>query len=266
MKQNRFYGVSAEEKGWVPAPRYLLRRDRLLTLLGPMARGRLLEIGCGAGAFLNDLSGIGFDCVAVESSKAAYDLATYINSKNENVKIYSEVRESWKADFDYCLSFEVLEHIEDDRSALEQWGSLIRPGGRLILSVPAHQKRWSDDDVWAGHFRRYEREGLKRLLKQAGYSVEYMECYGFPLSNIIDPIRIYIHSKDLSRKRALDNTNKIRTSGTDQSGVERSTETKLFPLQASWAGIKIMQVSFFLQRFFTGTDLGTGYIVVAKRE
>ena len=52
MEIHPVYGISFPERGWVPAPRYLLRRDRVLRLLARLPVGRLLEIGCGSGALL----------------------------------------------------------------------------------------------------------------------------------------------------------------------------------------------------------------------
>lgn len=266
MKYHQVYGFSAEEKGWVPAPRYLLRRNRLLKIFAPFERGRVLEFGSGAGALLNDLSKLGFSCAAVETSPEAFELAAYINRDNTNVKIYREVQSDWESGFDICMALEVLEHIEDDQEALMQWAALIKPGGKLILSVPAHQKRWTDHDVWAGHCRRYEREGLMKLLEKSGFSIDHIESYGFPLANIIEPIRIYFASKKLNKNSAINDQSKTNASHTARSGIERPLETKLFPLQASWIGTKIMQASFLLQGLFAGTDLGNGYIVVARRK
>lgn len=265
MKYHPVYGFSALEKGWVPAPRYLLRRNRILKIFTSFKRGRILEVGSGAGALLNDLSRLGFSCAAVETSPEAYELAAYINRDNMDVKIYREVQSGWQSGFDVCMALEVLEHIEDDQEALKQWAAFIKPGGRLILSVPAHQKRWSDRDVWAGHFRRYERDGLKKLLEKTGFSIDHIESYGFPLANIIEPIRIYFTSKKLNKNSAINGKSKTKASHTARSGVERPLETRLFRLQASWIGTKIMQASFLLQGLFAGTDLGNGYIVVARR-
>lgn len=54
------FGPVAPELGWVPAPRYLLRRSRVLRLLATVERGRLLEIGCGAGVLCQEVARLGF--------------------------------------------------------------------------------------------------------------------------------------------------------------------------------------------------------------
>lgn len=59
-------------------------------------------------------------------------------------------------------AFEVLEHIEDDKEALAERVTDVRPGGQLVLSVPAFQERFEPMDRHAGHFRRYSPEELTR--------------------------------------------------------------------------------------------------------
>lgn len=264
MKNHSVYGISAPEKGWVPAPRYLLRRNRVLNLLDPFPRGHVLEIGCGAGALLHDLSCMEFRVEALETSPAALDVAHYINPNNPHVTIHQNVQHNWNRTFDYILAFEVLEHIEDDLGALQQWSNWLKHGGRLLLSVPAHPQRWNATDVWAGHYRRYERHSLNDVLRKAGFYIERIECYGFPLANIIEPIRALHHAKQL-RSRSY-RTSQERRVGSDLSGISRSLEMKLYPLQVCRLGVKIMKFFCFLQDIFAATDLGNGYLVLARKQ
>jgi SAM-dependent methyltransferase len=258
MELHSLFGLSAPERGWVPAPRYALRRARLLDLARRLDRGRLLEVGPGAGALLSDLRALGFSCEALETSEEAFRLAAELNP---GLRIARAPAADWNGAFDALVACEVLEHIEDDRAALEEWRGWLRPGGHLILSVPAHARRWSATDVWAGHFRRYEGNDLKRLLERAGFAVEELECYGFPLSNLIEPLRIRAHRRALRRRTAGG-----LPEATAQSGVERSLETRLWPLQASAPGRLLFRAAFRLQKAFRRRDLGTGYLVVARRQ
>ncbi len=74
--------------------------------------------------------------------------------------------------FDVVAAFDVVEHCEDDRRAMTELARVLRPGGRLLLSVPAYAWAWSDHDVRAGHHRRYTRRDLERLVRAAGLDVE----------------------------------------------------------------------------------------------
>src|SRR6266540_253234 len=88
------------------------------------------------------------------------------------------------ARFDLVCAFEVIEHIEDDAGALGAWWSRLRQGGWLILSTPAHPQRFDSGDRLAGHFRRYERHGLAKLLQSTGFDEVLVWAYGFPLGYV----------------------------------------------------------------------------------
>ena len=264
MKNHPVYGISAPEQGWVPSPTYLLRRNRILHFLEPLPRGHLLEIGCGAGALLHDLSCMGFLVEALEISSSALELAYHINKANPRVTVHRNFQNDWMMKFNYILSFEVLEHIEDDFGAVAEWNRCLRPNGFLLISVPAHPSKWNADDDWAGHFRRYERKNLKILLEQSGFEIVRMECYGFPLANIIKPIRALYHAKQINCR--LHNGEKYNQRAyTDRSGVERILEKRLYPLQASWLGTKMMQFFFKTQNIFSDTNLGNGFLALCKK-
>ncbi len=86
--------------------------------------------------------------------------------------------------FDIAAALDVLEHIQDDRIALAEWFRVLKPGGRLLISVPAYQWLWSSHDEALGHCRRYTASRLHRDLNRAGFSVgkrTYAITFSFPL-------------------------------------------------------------------------------------
>jgi cyclopropane fatty-acyl-phospholipid synthase-like methyltransferase len=261
MEIHPLYGPVVPEKGWVPAPSYLLRRDRILRLLTEFPPGQLLEIGCGAGTLLYELSQRGFSCEALETSPSALEITRHINTNK--VAIHQSPLSSWKNRFDYLFAFEVLEHIEDDRATLATWHSWIKPGGVMLISVPAHMRKWNASDVWAGHVRRYERSGLMSLITASGFTIEYFETYGFPLANLISPFRARFHTHNLEARRKLKHDE--RAYNNDLSGVQRNTESKFYPILKSLPGRMLMYLAYLLQNWSTGKDWGTGYLVLAKK-
>ena len=76
------------------------------------------------------------------------------------------------ASFEVVSAFDVVEHCEPERVALEELCRVLQPGGRLLLSVPAYQWAWSDHDVRAGHYRRYTRQRLVDVVENARLRVE----------------------------------------------------------------------------------------------
>ena len=69
--------------------------------------------------------------------------------------------------------FDVVEHIQDDRGFVAELRDLLKPGGLVYVTVPAHQWLWSAADVDAGHYRRYSTGGLRALFESAGFEVQY---------------------------------------------------------------------------------------------
>lgn len=75
--------------------------------------------------------------------------------------------------FDTIVCMNVLEHIEDDRGTLSRFLGLLKPGGRLVLVVPAYRWLYNPLDAHDGHFRRYERAELGEKLRTAGFTLAH---------------------------------------------------------------------------------------------
>lgn len=85
--------------------------------------------------------------------------------------------DSAPASFDTVLYLNVLEHIEDDLGELQRARAALRPGGRLLVFVPALSWLYSELDREMGHCRRYEREGLRALVGRAGFRIERLDYF-----------------------------------------------------------------------------------------
>jgi SAM-dependent methyltransferase len=225
MKYDKDYGIIVLEKGYAPGPSSILKRRRVLDLLKSFKPGKVIEVGCGAGAILYDVSNLGFECSAIETSDKAREIARYIQQKRvTKFQVFSHENPDWIACFDYVFSFDVLEHIEADDLALVKWAQWLKSKGYIFLTVPMHVKRWGPDDVAVGHFRRYERMGLEDKLQKSGFEILHYEFWGFPLSNMIRPLR---NRKYKAIMKAHEKKGLSREEGTALSGIERSAEAKL---------------------------------------
>jgi SAM-dependent methyltransferase len=83
-----------------------------------------------------------------------------------------------------CL-LDVIEHLVDPATALQEAARLLRPEGRLVVNVPAHQWLWSAADEQLGHVRRYTRAGLQAELAAAGFEPEVL---GHVFSWLVPPV------------------------------------------------------------------------------
>lgn len=88
-----------------------------------------------------------------------------------------------KGSFDLVCAFDVIEHVEMDRASLAALAGTLRPGGRLVMTVPALPWLWSSHDEAHHHFRRYTRKELDAALRSAGLrptKVSYFNTLLFP--------------------------------------------------------------------------------------
>lgn len=167
-KNGRFYNAL-----W--ARTYLTRPDQfntwpLITGLLPTAPQRL-EIGPGlrprlplAGTHFLDLSP-----TVVAQLKAKGGLAT-----NGEITALPYADRS----FDLVAACDVIEHVTDDQQVFRELSRVLRPGGRLIFSVPLHATYWTTFDDYVGHARRYAPAALQTLLTTHGLTVEQSTPFG----------------------------------------------------------------------------------------
>lgn len=255
-------GPAAPDLGWVPAPRYLLRRRRILRQLCGMPPGEVVEIGSGAGMLLQELSGLGHACTALETSAQARSLiATLCERSGHRIDVHATAQPDWSGRFPLVMAFEVLEHIEDDFGALRQWADWLQPGGTLLMSVPAHPRQWNAADVWAGHFRRYRRRELVQRIEAAGLRVEYSECFGFPLGNLTERMQ----ARGVARMFRQSGDQGVRQANNDRSGIDRGHVLRWYPLLRSVPGRIALHAAFAMQAATRGMPLGNGYLLRARK-
>jgi SAM-dependent methyltransferase len=159
----------------VNAPYMRWQLEQFRPFLGP----RLLEVGCGVGSILAQLSPREFVMgVDVEDEMVAFagqrftDRRLYRFAALDISSLSTEDRSMLKRQrFDTVLCINVLEHVLDDVSAVAAMVDILEPGGTLALLVPAHPALYGQYDAMEGHFRRYSRASLNGLLARSGLEV-----------------------------------------------------------------------------------------------
>lgn len=171
------YGVQYAElyahHWWWRAREAILEREiAALELPKPCA---ILDVGCGDGVFFpilsrwGTVSGIEIDRDLVSDAvRERYD----VFHEALGSRVYAGMR------FDLITALDVIEHVEDDASALREVATMLAPSGYLVLTVPAFKSLWDEHDERNHHFRRYRLEQVRTLLASYGRIVRLR--YLFP--------------------------------------------------------------------------------------
>jgi SAM-dependent methyltransferase len=145
---------------------------------------RVLEVGAGIGTFSARLLDAGAEhLLLVEPETACVRELERRFAGDPRVEVRAETLPGAPSvagaagSFDFALSQNVLEHIEDDGAAAAAMARALRPGGRLMALVPAHPRLYGSLDRAYGHVRRYTPERLRSLARDAGLQVERLSYF-----------------------------------------------------------------------------------------
>ncbi len=162
---------------WFQARNHLIFKmgKRLVSALAPGYR--VLEVGCGTGNVLRVLRQACPDGMVV-GLELWLDGLRFARERSAGLLVQGDVRHCpFGKPFDLIGMFDVLEHVPEDLETLRALRSALAPGGRLILTVPAHQYLWSYFDEAARHCRRYSSQEIRDRLVQAGLQVEFLSQF-----------------------------------------------------------------------------------------
>ncbi|MEK9210652.1 class I SAM-dependent methyltransferase [Sphingomonas sp. 2378] len=167
---------------------YRARRDILADYLDRYGKlpqdARILEIGCGTGHNLPMLAHFG-TVDAIEIDPAARAIASTRLGHAVGDAPLPELPGIERGAYDLIAVLDVVEHIEDDVAALAAMKACLKPGGKILIAVPAHQWMWSAHDVVNHHHRRYSKATLVAAIEKAGLrprKLSYFNSLLFPLA------------------------------------------------------------------------------------
>jgi SAM-dependent methyltransferase len=153
---------------WYQGRRSVL--ERAIARLGLPEQARILDAGCGSGRNMVELARHG-TVTGVELSPTSVRVA---RDRDAGEVIEGSVMDMRfdDASFDLAVSLDVIEHLEDDVGALQELRRVTKPGGALLVTVPAYQWLWSGHDEVNHHYRRYSRSTLLAAAESAGWRLE----------------------------------------------------------------------------------------------
>jgi SAM-dependent methyltransferase len=172
-------------------PRHDYREALVLRRLLPALPGpEVLNAGAGAGTLTLKLVEAGLRVTSVDASPQLCDWVRAAlgarGVQGDHPVMRGDLAGLPLPDeaFDAAVCAEVLEHIDDDAAALAELARVLRPGGVLVVTVPANPYRYDWTDRWAGHRRRYDPAVLEARMRDAGFVEPRVQGWGFPLTGL----------------------------------------------------------------------------------
>src|SRR5262249_11861061 len=166
---------------FIPLKRYMFYLlDRLIEQY--KLRDPFLDIGCGTGDVAAYLGTKNWQGKAIDFSPRAAEMARlavspYPQITVEQVALADEASDGYQT----ILLWDVVEHIEDDLTAIRLAASRLKPGAAMLVAVPSNPREWRWDNEMVGHYRRYTVAAMEKLLREAGLTpVEFWD-FTFPV-------------------------------------------------------------------------------------
>lgn len=215
-----------EDKHWW----FIGRREIFLRVLDKYfrkARGnghrRILDVGCGTGTMLRYLSRYG-RAQGVDADEGAIEFC-HERGITEVQHVEGMPLPFEDASFDLVTALDVIEHIDDDRGTLRELYRITRPGGMLMISVPAYMFLWGAQDEISHHKRRYLAPEIRERVTEAGFTIRRLSYFNTLLFPAIAGIRLVRPYKPGSTKLKSDFT-------MTKPGLGNTLLGRLFSLEA----------------------------------
>ena len=241
------YQFSVEQKHFWHNGRREIILDILKRHIPGLTECRMLEIGCGTGYVLSYLQQNG---IGIEGADISTDALKHCRQRAGGIGLYQVDIHSlpFRDDFDIIGLFDVLEHIDEDESALANINQALKPGGKALITVPAHRFLQSYKEI-GKHKRRYSKKELVDKLERNGFIVNSISYYMFFLLPLIFLIRTI---------------NNIRHSRSATPPGIRGTEHMIIPF-VNGAFLRLLRLEKRLMRYLT-LPFGASLVVLAEKK
>lgn len=233
-------------------PKLILRESCINDVSGSWPAGRFVEMGAGTGHMTQWFLERGFTGACHDLGEDSREMMRKnLAHAGKRIMVVNELSELPVAAFDYLLAFEVLEHIEADLEVLREWMRFLKPGGHVLLSVPAHARKFGRSDEIVGHVRRYEKAQLHRLLQDAGVEDIRIINYGYPVTELTRRLSNRLVRNDHSYEGMTAEQRSIRSA---------QAKPRIISRMLSLFSDKLVLPFCIVQRWFYLRDLGDGYV------
>lgn len=228
--QQRYYELGRSY--WWLAGKYRIIADaverRFRPPAGASGPARIIDLGCGPGNLLDYLAPHG----AVFGSDFSQDALRFCAGRGYRRLFRADFHSLplRDASFDLVTCIDVLEHLNDDRRAIAELVRILRPGGTLVVSVPAFMFLWGDHDTMYGHQRRYTTAEVRERFEAAGLRVHKLSYFE---PAFLPPLFVYRNlKKRFSRGDGLEQRDDfVRLPGVVNAALRWLIAAERFPLR-----------------------------------
>ncbi|MDP3996370.1 MAG: methyltransferase domain-containing protein [bacterium] len=176
--REKFYKTyfKIEKEHWLMKVRRRVVFDVLHNVLEKNKESKILDFGCGSGILVEELSSEGYKAFGVDVSREAIRFG---NSEGiKNIKVMASDKIDFPDNvFDVVTALDVLEHLENEKLSMKEIERVLKPGGVLIVMVPAYMFLWGVQDEVAHHYRRYTESSLLTVIKKSGCILPFRTTY-----------------------------------------------------------------------------------------
>ncbi|MEK7124310.1 MAG: class I SAM-dependent methyltransferase [Patescibacteria group bacterium] len=170
---------------------------------------KILDLGCGAGEFIYELSKKGFDVFGIDFDGKAIEIAKErFGLKNVSADSFENFfKKSNSKKFDVITFFEVLEHLDNHREFIENLKKVLKPGGRMALSTPSRERvlaNWNKWDFPPHHFTRWNKKSIENIFSKNGFKldfIDYVETFKITMGAIDGKLRSGLVQKSLNNAK-----------------------------------------------------------------
>lgn len=182
------------EHWWFVSRRSIIETILQSQLLSIGRNSKILDAGCGTGGNLEMLSRLGCEVVGLEMEHGAAEIARFKSGRSVYMGSLPDQVPFSDDTFDLIVLLDVLEHIEDDIGALNALTAKLKPGGSLLITVPAFSFLWSNHDESHHHKRRYRLHELVEKMQHCNLQPKHASYFNTWLFPVIALVRI-LHKK-----------------------------------------------------------------------
>lgn len=244
------------------APRYVFRKLNILAFLSKQKDIKtFLDVGCGAGELACTLAERGYKGTALDFSENAIEVAEGIRKSRGIKKSQLQFKLGGLENvtgqqFDLVSCFEVLEHVKQDKQLLKELVTYSKK--YVLISVPAKQKLYDASDEAVGHFRRYEKHQLQKMLSDNNLEIIRFVNYGYPFTDMVRIARKTFFNLKLKKNK-------------QSSMKDRSKESGINPIKMPAVVSKIdaeiaLKPFYHVSRAFNKHNLSEGYLVLCQKK